>query len=325
MIVGELKDGKVTSISRELVTTGKKLANAIDQGLDLLLVGEDLKKAAEEAAQFGVDRVLKAEGPKYSEFHPERLASIISEASRKMEPCIILLGQTDMGRDTAPRIAAKLGAGVCLDCVDLSYDKGRKVLIRTKPVYGGFAQAQWVSTLDIAHIVTMRPRSAEPAEHDPSHRGEIVPLSIEFNETRAQSQMLETTYREDKGIKLEDAGAIVAGGGGIGGSEGFGLIQELADHLGAAVGTTRVPSEENWMPKSLEIGQTGHIVSPNLYVAVGISGAPQHMAGCASSNTIVAINKDPHAPIFGMADFGIVGDYREILPVLIARLKAMKE
>jgi len=136
---------------------------------------------------------------------------------------------------------------------------------------------------------------------------------------------METTYTEEKGIKLEEAKVIVAGGGGIGGSEGFVLVQELANALGAAVGITRVPSDEDWMPKSLEIGQTGHMVSPSLYFAVGISGAPQHLAGCSNSKIIVAINKDPEASIFGMADFGIVGDYRKVLPALIEKLKALKE
>jgi electron transfer flavoprotein alpha subunit len=136
---------------------------------------------------------------------------------------------------------------------------------------------------------------------------------------------METIHQQDKGINLEEAKAIVAGGGGIGGSEGFGLIQELANVLGAAVGITRVPSDENWMPKSLEIGQTGHMVSPGLYIAVGLSGAPQHLAGCSSAKLIVAINKDPQAPIFDMADFGIVGDYREVLPALIEKLKNLKE
>jgi electron transfer flavoprotein alpha subunit len=325
LICGELKEGKITSVSKELITIGKRLGSAIDQSLDFLLIGEDLGEAAEETALLGVNQVLKAEGPKYSEFYPERLAGIITAVCQQREPYIILLGQTDMGRDVAPRLAAKLGAGVCLDCVDLSYDEEKKVLIRTKPVYGGFALAQWSSASDIPHVVTMRPRSAEPAEQDPSNRGQIVSLPVEIDEARIQSQLMETTYQEDKGIKLEEAKVIVAGGGGIGGNEGFGSLQELANILGAAIGTTRVPSDEKWMPKSLEIGQTGHMVSPNLYIAVGISGAPQHLAGCSNSKIIVAINKDPQAPIFGMADFGIIGDYRDVVPALIEKLKALKE
>jgi len=325
LICGELKKDRITSVSKELITTGKRLASVIDRPLDFLLIGENLGNAAAEAASLEVDRVLKAEDPKYSEFHPERLANIITAVCRKREPSIIILGQTDLGRDIAPRLAAKLGGGVCLDCVDFSYDGEKKELILTKPVYGGFALAQWAISLHLPRVVTMRPRSAEPAEHIPSHTGTIEPISIEVDESQIRSQLIETSSAEKKGINLEDAKVIVAGGGGIGGKEGFELIQELADVLSAAVGTTRVPSDENWMPKSLEIGQTGHMVSPGLYIAVGVSGAPQHMAGCTSSDIIVAINKDPQAPIFGMADYGIVGDYRDTLPILIEKLKASKE
>lgn len=325
LIFGEMKDGKITSVSKELITTGKKLKNILEHPQDFLIVGENLENTTAEVADLGVDRVLLVQGPGYSEFHPERLVDILTHVCKHTDPMIILLGQTDMGRDIAPRLASKLGASVCLDCVDLAFDKQHQSLNQTKPVYGGNAVAQWVSPHDRPHVVSMRPRSEKPAEPDSSARGKIESISIEIDETQFLSQLMETTYQEEKGIKLEEAKVIVAGGGGIGGSEGFELIEELANVLGAAVGVTRVPSDENWMPKSLEIGQTGHMVSPSLYIAVGISGAPQHMAGCSSSKMIVAINKDPEAPIFDMADFGIVGDYREVLPALIEKLKAQKE
>lgn len=323
LICGELKKDRITSVSKELITTGKRLASAMDRPLDFLLIGEDLGNAAGKVISLGVDRVLTTEGPKCAEFHPERLANIITAVCRKTEPSIIILGQTDRGRDIAPRLAAKLGGGVCLDCVDLSYDKDTKELILTKPVYGGFALAHWIPVSHLLQVVTMRPRSAEPPVPDSSLKGKVEPIAMEVDETQIRSQLIETSSAEKKGIKLEEAKVIIAGGGGIGGSEGFALVQELADALGAAVGTTRVPSDEKWMPKSCEIGQTGHVVSPRLYIAVGISGAPQHMAGCSSSHFIVAINKDPQAPILGMADLAIIGDYREILPALIEKMKIL--
>jgi electron transfer flavoprotein alpha subunit len=325
LIGGELKDDKITTVSKELITTGKRLSKGLDQPLDFLLIGQNLGKGAEEAALLGVQKVLTVEGPKYSEFHPERLAAIITDVYQQVEPLVILLGQTDAGRDVAPRLAAKIDASVCLDCVDLTFDEENRALLQTKPVYGGYAKARWAASEGRPHVVTMRPRSEIPSEPDPAARAEIVPLPVKFDEAQLRCQLIETTYQEDKGINLEEAKAIVAGGGGIGGSEGFVLIQELADVLGAAVGTTRVPADENWMPKNLEIGQTGHMVSPSLYIAVGISGAPQHLAGCSSSKLIVAINKDPQAPIFISADFGVVGDYRKVLPVLTDKLKALKE
>lgn len=321
LICGEHEKKEISSISKELISTGQKLRRTLDQSLDFLIIGENLKEKAEDAAILGVDRVLKVEGPEFSELHPERLAGIIMAVFKKIEPLIILFGQTDYGREAAPRLAAKLSGSVCLDCIDLAYDQETNTLIQTKPVYGGNALAQWAAASYRPYIVTMRPRSAKPAGPDPSNRTEIIPISIRVDETQIRCQLVKTAHEEDKGRRLEEAKIIVAGGGGIGGSDGFDLVRKLAQALSASVGITRVPADENWMPKSLEIGQTGHIVGPDLYIAVGISGAPQHLAGCSGSKTIVAINKDPQARIFDQADFGIVGDYREILPALIEKLK----
>jgi electron transfer flavoprotein alpha subunit len=321
LICGELKKEEIISSSKELISTGQKLRRALDQSLDFLLIGENLQEKAEKAAVLGVNRVLTVEKSESPKFHPERLAAIITAVCQQHKPLIILFGQTDLGRDVAPRLAAKSGGSVCLDCVDLAYDQKSDTLIQTKPVYGGNALAQWAVSSHGPYIVTMRPRSKKPAEPDPSHRAEIISISVEIDETQIRSQLVKTAHEEDKGIKLEEAKIIVAGGGGIGGSEGFDLVGKLAQTLGAAVGITRVPADESWMPKSLEIGQTGHMVSPSLYIAVGISGAPQHLAGCSSSKVIVAINKDPQARIFEEADYGIVGDYREVLPALIGIIK----
>jgi electron transfer flavoprotein alpha subunit len=268
-----------------------------------------------------VDKVLTVERSGFSEMHPERYVAIIAAVCGQTKPSIVLLGQTDIGRDIAPRLAAKLKTSVCLDCVDLKVDQKTGSLIQTKPVYGGNALAVWASTNHQPHVVTMRPRAAKPAEPDFSRKAEIVPVSMDIEDSKFKSQLLETVKEESKGKRLEEAKIIVAGGGGIGGKNGFRLIQDLAQVLDAAVGITRVPADENWMPKSLEIGQTGHIVGPDLYVAVGISGAPQHLAGCSGSKILIAINKDPQARIFEEADFGIVGDYREVLPAFIGKLK----
>jgi electron transfer flavoprotein alpha subunit len=325
LIFGEMTEGKITPFIKELISMGKKLSIPSHQPLHFLLIGESNESAAEEVAGLGVERVLSVIGPEFEEFHPERLANIVHAVCQQSEPWLILFGHTDVGRDVAPRLAAKLGASVCLDCVDLDFDGTNNSFILTKPVYGGNALAQWSSSNDRPHVVSVRSRAKKQTEPDPFIKGKIESLSIDIHELPIKSQLTETVSQKGKGIKLEEAKSILAGGGGIGGHEGFGLLQDLADILGAAVGITRVPSDENWMPKNLEIGQTGHMVSPNLYIAVGISGAPQHMAGCSHSKTIVAINKDPQAPIFSMADYGVVGDYREILPALIEKLKALKQ
>ncbi len=323
LICGELIEGKIATITKEIMHTGRILSDDLNKPLSLLLIGQKLQEVAEEGIFLGADKVYIAEGAPYAESLPERYVAIIANVCNQVKPSIILFGQTDQGRDIAPRLAARLGTSVCMDCVELAIDPDTKSLLQTKPVYGGNAIAVWASEDYQPQIVAMRPRAAVPAEPNTSRKGEIVPLSVEVDDSMIKCKLLETVKEEIKGIKLEEAKVIVAGGGGIGGSEGFQLIKELAKILGGTIGTTRVPSDEGWVPKSLEIGQTGHIVSPDLYIAIGVSGALQHLSGCSGSKFIVAINKDPEAHIFKEADFGIVGDYRKALPSLIDKCKAL--
>jgi electron transfer flavoprotein alpha subunit len=210
-----------------------------------------------------------------------------------------------------------------MDCLSLTVDPETKCLLQIKPVYGGNAVALWIPGEYYPRIVSMRPRVTQPAEPDSSRKGEIIRVSFEVDDSRIKERLIRTQRDDVRGIKLEEAEAVVAGGGGIGGSEGFHMMEELAKLLRGAIGVTRVPCDEGWMPKSLEIGQTGHIVTPSLYIAVGISGAPQHLAGCSGSKCIVAINKDSDANIFKEADFGLVGDYREALPSFIEKYKSL--
>ena len=322
LVCGEVVDGKINTVTRELLNTGRKLADDLNQLLSTLLIGEDLEEVAEEVITLGADKVYTAQGPPFSKSHPELYVATIAETCRQSTPSIVLLGQTDMGRDVAPRLAAKLGTTVAMDCTELVIDPDTKRLLQTKPVYGGNAIAVWASESE-PQIVTLRPRSVMPAEPDASRKGEITTLDITIDDSMIEGRLLETVREEVKGIKLEEAEVIVAGGGGIGGSDGFQLLEELAQVLSGTIGVTRVPCDEGWIPLSMEIGQTGHIVGPNLYIAIGISGAPQHMAGCSGSKCIVAINRDPDAHIFREADFGVVGDYKEALPPLIEKCKAI--
>lgn len=322
LICGESDGEHLSVLTAELIHIGQTLDQMFKDRLSLILMGENLQTAAIEAISMGVDKVYTAAGPPINESSPERKTTAIAHLSGQIEPYLILFGQTDLGREIAPRVGAKLDTSVCLDCIALGTDKENGILLMTKPVYGGNAIAVWASDGPGPHIVSLRPRTVEPAVPDPSRKGEILSLAFEFEETEFGIRLLENVQDQVKGVKLEEAKVIVAGGGGIGGKEGFVQIEELANLLHGAVGISRVPCDEDWMPKSLEIGQTGHMVNPDLYIAVGISGAPQHMAGCSDSKVIVAINKDPDAPIFKEADFGVVGDYREALPVLIEKLKS---
>lgn len=325
LICGEIIRDHVSAIVKELINTGKRLNTELNEPLSILLIGENIQKAAQEAITLGADVVYISEGSPFVESPPENFLKIIYEVCKKINPGIVLLPHTDLGRDIAPRLAAKLKADACLDCIELAFDSKTGSLHQTKPVYGGNALAIWASGDTHSQVVTMRPRADEPAHPDPARKGKTISFSVKFDNAFRKSTILETVKEDFKGIKLEEAKIIVSGGGGIAGKDGFHLLKELAQVLGGTIGISRVPRDEGWMPASLEIGQTGHIVSPDLYIAVGISGAPQHLAGCSSAKCIVAINKDPQAHIFQEADLGITGDYRKVLPALIEKLKTLLE
>jgi electron transfer flavoprotein alpha subunit len=320
LLVAEIVDGRVPSAARELFgAAGKAGAGAVTA----LLLGKGAGEAAAEAVGLGAAKVLAAEAPAFYETTPALYAAATCEAVARGKPGLVLFAHNDMGRDVAPRVAARSGGAAALDCVDLRVDeKGGGVLV-TRPVFGGKAMAEWLPSAGGPLFVTMRARSAAPAEADASRRGEIVAFNPAGQEAAARTELLEVIREEVRGIRLEDAKVIVTGGGGIGGKEGFALLEELARVLGGAVGASRVPCDEGWVPKTIEIGQTGRIVAPDLYIAVGVSGAPQHLAGCSESKRIVAVNKDPEAPIFRNADLGVVGDYREAIPALIEACKAI--
>jgi electron transfer flavoprotein alpha subunit len=323
LVCGEAADGEITTTTRELLSLGRKLSDGLHQPLTVLMIGKNLHEAAKEAIFFGADKVFLVDNTSFSSFHPDYYTAIMAKICQQIVPSVILFGQTDIGRDVAPRLAAKLGISVTLDCTDLNIDPGTKHILQTKPVYGGNAIAIWTTESSQPQIVTMRPKAVRVGEPDPSRKGEIIAFTTPIDDSMIKIRHLETVKEEVKGIKLEEAKVIVAGGGGIGGRDGFKLLEELAKILGGTIGVSRIPCDEGWMSVKLEIGQTGHIVSPDLYIAVGISGALQHMAGCAGSKLIVAINKDPEAHIFKEADIGVVGDYREVLQPFIEECRAL--
>jgi electron transfer flavoprotein alpha subunit len=322
LICGEATSTNISSITAELLRTGRELSDMLGESVYLLLIGTDMEDAASEAIAHGADKVYLASGAPFEESVPEHYVRVIAKICLQLKPCIVLFGQTDMGREIAPRLAGRLNVPVTLDCVRLEIDPESQSILLTKPVYGGNALAVWKAIDQNTQIVAMRPRVTEPARPDSSRQGEILSFPEIEEEPIIKEELLNTVKEEGKGIRLEDAKVIVAGGGGIGDKEGFQLIDELAQTLRGSVGTSRVPCDEGWMPKNLEVGQTGHMVSPDVYIAVGISGAPQHLAGCSGSKCIVAINKDSEANIFKESDLGIVGDYRKALPSLIAKLKS---
>jgi electron transfer flavoprotein alpha subunit len=322
LICERFSEERVPLSALELLTVGRQLADELGQDLGVFVLGQDVERVSDQLIACGADILYAAKDVSTAELHPELYALLLAEACQELTPSIILFPHNDVGRDVAPRLASKIGATICTDCIGLTVDGSTEMLSFVKPVYGGQAVAVWASRFIEPCIATLRPRATQPAKPMESRRGRVVMLDISAERIVPGTELIETVKEDVKGVKLEEADVIVAGGGGIGGVEGFTLLTELAELLRGAVGVSRVPCDEGWMPKSLEVGQTGRTVNPKLYIAVGISGALQHMAGCSGSKCIIGINRDSDAHIFTEANFGIVGDYRQVLPALISAYRA---
>jgi len=324
LICGEQEEGKITAITKELLGVGKKLAGELGGKLSALIIGSGIRDSGEEAIVYGADKVYLADDPLLSQYNPDSYTTAIAQACQQIVPSIVLLGHTTMGRDVAGRVAFRLGCFPCMDCIKLDIDPDSKSVVQTRSVYGGKAIAVVVSKDSQPQLATIRPRAMAPLEPDSSRKGEIENIKVVIDNSAIKTKLVSTIKQEMEGIKLEDAKVIVGGGGGIGGAEGFQLLRDLAKILGGTVGTTTVPYDEGWIPTtSFVIGDSGKTVKPDLYIAVGIRGASQHIVGCSESKLIVAINKDPDAGIFKVSDFGVVGDYRQVLPPLIEKCKAL--
>ena len=321
LVLAETQDKGIAPITKELLGAGRKLANELAQELSALLIGSEAEAASSDVIAWGADRVYIAHSPDLDKHNSDSYTTTATRVCQEIAPSIFLLGQTSIGRDVAPRVAARLGASLTTDCVELGIDPDSKRLVQARPVYGGNAMATIISKA-YPQMATVRPRSMSPLAPDDSRAGEVIPVEVGILDTRAR--VVDVVKEEVEGIKIEEARVIVGGGAGITGAEDFQLVRQLANVLGGAVGATRLPCQEGWVSSSLQIGQTGKIVAPDLYIAVAISGAPQHMAGCLVSKCIVAINRDRDAEIFKVADFGIVADYKEALPALIRKCQELK-
>jgi len=321
IVYGELVNGKLPSITTELLGCGRSLADELNEDLSCILVSDTVGEASKEAIAFGADKVYTVENPLLKEYQGDAHIQVAEKLARETSPRIILMGQTSIGRDLAPRLAFRLKTGLSTDCIDLSIDPETKLLQQTKPVYGGNAQA--IFTCDIMpQIVTIRAKAMSPIERDDSRKGEVIPIKIEIDTSAIRTKIVAKVREEVAGIKLEDAPVIVSGGRGIGGPEPFKTtLKELADILRGAVGASRPPADHGWVPEAMHIGLTGKIVAPDLYIAIAISGASQHIAGCSGSKTMIAINKDPEANIFREAQFGVIGRYEEVVPAFTQKLK----
>jgi caffeyl-CoA reductase-Etf complex subunit CarE len=315
----EVNDGKLASLAIELLGSGSRLASELGQPLCAILIGNGTSGLAQEAIAYGSQKVYVIDDPSLKDYSTELYLQAIEQAVELVHPSIILLGQTIIGRDLAPWLAFRLNTGVTMDCTALEIDPDTRRLKMTRPVYGGNAEAIQLCRKD-PQIAVVRNKVMAPSTRDGSRTGEVIMMKPAIDKASLKMKVIERRTEAGTGVKLEDARVIVAGGRGIGSAEGFQQLTKMAELLHGAVGSTRPPCDAGWIPNNQQIGITGKIVSPDLYIAVGLSGASQHVAGFFSSKVVVAINKDPGANIFKVADYGIVADWKTVLPALATKL-----
>jgi electron transfer flavoprotein alpha subunit len=317
-IVAELAAGMPTALSRELLGLARRLVEPIGGPVCVACPGAD-ERAAAELIAFGADRVYTAGEPGLAEYDSDGWTACVAAAVRDARPLAVLIGHTTSGADLAPRLAFRLKAAVAMGCVAVAVEDG--TLRYTRPCYGGNVR-ETLSFNTPFSVATVRGGCYDALQRDPQRAGESA--TIGFDETARRTRVLERQRESGAVVQLEDARVVIAGGRGLNGPEGFEVLAELARELNGAVGASRVPCDLGWCPHSMQIGLTGKTVTPELYIAVGISGAGHHMAGCGNARNIVAINTDAQAAIYKDARWGIVGDYRKIVPSLVAAIRAIR-
>jgi len=318
-IVAEQKEGELKKISFELTSEAKRLADQMGQPVTAILLGSNIKEKAPELGKYGADKVIVADDNRLATYTTDAYVSIIAQLAQSGEPAIILLGASVQGKDLSGRLAARLGVGMVQDCVAFSLENGNLVVKR--PIYAGKAYATVTFKDSVPQIATARPNVLELNEPDGSKSAEVVDAEFSLDDSQLKTKVVEIIQGEGAKVDLTEAERIVSGGRGMKGPENYTILEELADIIGATVGASRSAVDSGWRPHSDQVGQTGKVVSPNLYIACGISGAIQHLAGMSTSKYIVAINKDPEAPIFQKADYGVVGDLFEVVPALTEEIK----
>ncbi|AXU26798.1 TPA: electron transfer flavoprotein subunit alpha/FixB family protein [Clostridioides difficile] len=319
-VIGEQREGKINPVTIELIGEGRKLADQLGKELAVVIAGYEVEKEVEELLHYSVDKVYYINDPLLKDFTTDGYAISIANLIERKKPEVVLVGATSIGRDIAPRIAGKVGTGLTADCTKLEIDSTDNKLLQTRPAFGGNLMATIVCPKNRPQMSTVRPGVMTKAVRNESETGILEVVTPELTEKMIRTRLVEILPQEKKSVNLTDARIIVSGGRGLKRAEGFELIKELADKLGAEIGASRAAVDSGWIEHSHQVGQTGTTVRPELYIACGISGAIQHLAGMSDSKYIVAINKDAKAPIFSICDYGIVGDLYEILPEMIESL-----
>jgi electron transfer flavoprotein alpha subunit/NAD-dependent dihydropyrimidine dehydrogenase PreA subunit len=319
----EHRKGKVANVTLELLSEGRKLADKLGQELAGVLIGHNVDDLSKECFAYGADKVYHVDGEVYAHYSTGPYTAAFSQLIRKFKPNIVLFGATHDGRDFAARIAVRIYTGLTADCTELTIDPETGLLNQTRPAFGGNVMATILTPDHRPQMATVRPNVMKKLTPDYNRTGQIIRFDAEITEDDILYHIREVVEHTAKTVNLEEADIIVSGGRGIGGPEHYHLIEELAEVLGGAAGASRAVVDAGWVPHYRQVGQTGKTVAPKLYIACGISGAIQHLAGMQTSDFIVAINKDPEAPIFKVANLGICADLHKALPYLKERFKEL--
>jgi electron transfer flavoprotein alpha subunit len=319
-VVAEIRHGKFAPVTFELLGKGRQLADDLDTGLTAVLMGSGVREHAQALVERGADRVLVVDNPALEQFLDDAYARILAHMASEEKPEVILAGATAMGRAFIPQVATLLETGLTADCTGLEISPEGRDLLQTRPAFGGNLMATIICDTRRPQMATVRPHVLKAPEPDTSRKGEILDVEPPEKLFESRLRVLESVVEEAEGPMLTDAEIVITAGRGVENPKNIALIEKLAHCMDAGVGATRAVTDAEWLPGRCQIGQTGVTVSPKLYMGFGVSGAIQHLVGMQGSEIIVAVNKDPDAPIFDIATYGIVGDVKEILPLLVRRI-----
>ena len=319
-VFAEQRRSNLKNVSFELLSKGRELADTLQAELGAVCLGHNIKDV-DQLIAYGADKVYLVDSADLADNQEDYLTHEMVRLVREHQPAVVLAGATALGRSFIPRVAAILNTGLTADCTGLDIDTEKRLLRQTRPTFGGNIMATIICPNKRPQMSTVRPRVFKKNAPDPQRKGQIIKVDFKREGITAKTKLLNFIDDVTEAVKLEDADIIVSGGRGLGKAENFKLLAKLADTLGAALGSSRAAVDEGWIPYSHQVGQTGKTVCPKLYIACGISGAIQHLAGMQTSDCIVAINDNPDAPIFQVAHYGIVGDLFQVVPLLIKKLK----
>ncbi len=320
----ETECGKPKNVGYELLNVARPLADQKGCPLIAVVIGKDIENVAKDAICYGADSAIIVDGPEYEHYTTDAFTKAMVTLVEKHRPETLMIGATNNGRDMGPRVSCRLKTGLTADCTEIDIDEKTGNIAWTRPTFGGNLMATIMCPDNRPQMGTVRPGVFKKGAYDQSRTGEIIREDIHVSPEEIRTTLVERVNEITEAVNLEEAEVIVAGGRGVGSAENFKLLEELAEVLDGTLGCSRAVVDAGWMPYAHQVGQSGKTVAPKLYFAIGISGAIQHLTGIAGSDTVIAVNKDPDAPIFGVADYGIVGNLTEIVPALTESFKARK-